>query len=92
MPLPTLHTHVRVVTPLIAPRRLVLVLATAAFCLTACGSSPGGSTTHAVDPSPCVQYDGCDSTDPVIWCSVPNEGHAIPSFGAQAVATFFSQF
>jgi poly(3-hydroxybutyrate) depolymerase len=51
-----------------------------------------GSTTHAVDPSPCVQYDGCDPADPVIWCSVPNEGHAIPSFGAQAIATFFSQF
>jgi poly(3-hydroxybutyrate) depolymerase len=51
-----------------------------------------GSTTHAVDPSPCVQYDGCDAADPVIWCSVAGEGHAIPSFGASAIATFFSQF
>jgi poly(3-hydroxybutyrate) depolymerase len=51
-----------------------------------------GSTTHAVDPSPCVQYDGCDAVNPVIWCSVPGEGHAIPSFGASAIATFFSQF
>jgi len=51
-----------------------------------------GSTTHAVDPSPCVQYDGCDAADPLIWCSVPNEGHAIPSFGASAIANFFMQF
>ena len=80
MPLPTGHTQVRVVTPLIVPRGHVLVLATAAFCLTACGSSSG------------AQYDGCDSADPLIWCSVLNEGHAIPSFGAQAIATFFSQF
>ena len=79
-------------TPLIAPRRLVLVLARAAFCLTAAVRHHCGSTTHAVDPSPGVQYDGCDSADPVIWCSVPNEGHAIPRFGAQAIATFFSRF
>jgi len=51
-----------------------------------------GSTTHAVNPSPCMQYDGCDAANPVIWCSVPGEGHAIPSFGASAIATFFAQF
>jgi polyhydroxybutyrate depolymerase len=51
-----------------------------------------GSTTHAVAPSPCVQYDGCDSANPVVWCSVAGEGHAIPSFAASAIATFFSQF
>jgi polyhydroxybutyrate depolymerase len=51
-----------------------------------------GATSHAVDPSPCMQYDGCDSADPVVWCPVSGEGHAIPSFGAQAIATFFSQF
>jgi poly(3-hydroxybutyrate) depolymerase len=50
------------------------------------------TTTHAVDPSPCLQYDGCDAANPVIWCSVPGEGHAIPSFGASAIASFFSQF
>jgi poly(3-hydroxybutyrate) depolymerase len=51
-----------------------------------------GSTTHAVDPAPCVQYDGCDSGYPVVWCPVAGEGHAIPSFGASAIATFFAQF
>jgi poly(3-hydroxybutyrate) depolymerase len=51
-----------------------------------------GTTTHAVDPSPCVQYDGCAAADPTIWCSVPGEGHAIPNFGASAIANFFMQF
>jgi len=51
-----------------------------------------GTTTHAVDPSPCVQYDGCDAANPVIWCSRPNDAHAIPSFGASAIANFFMQF
>jgi poly(3-hydroxybutyrate) depolymerase len=51
-----------------------------------------GSTTHPVNPAPCVQYDGCDTADPVIWCSVAGEGHAIPTFGASAIAAFFMQF
>jgi polyhydroxybutyrate depolymerase len=51
-----------------------------------------GTTTHAVDPSPCVQYDGCDSGYPVVWCPVAGEGHAIPSFAASAIASFFGQF
>jgi poly(3-hydroxybutyrate) depolymerase len=51
-----------------------------------------GSTTQAVSPSPCVQYDGCDSGYPVVWCPVAGEGHAIPSFGGTAIAAFFAQF
>lgn len=51
-----------------------------------------GSTTTPVAPSPCVQYDGCNSGEPVVWCSVGGEGHAIPSFAASAIASFFSQF
>lgn len=51
-----------------------------------------GSTTHAVDPSPCVQYDGCDAGYPVVWCPVAGGGHAIPSFAAGAISTFFQQF
>jgi poly(3-hydroxybutyrate) depolymerase len=51
-----------------------------------------GATTHAVDPSPCVQYDGCDTGYPVVWCPVAGEGHAIPSFAATAIASFFAQF
>jgi len=51
-----------------------------------------GTTMHAVDPSPCVQYDGCDAGNPVVWCPVAGEGHTIPSFAAGAIATFFKQF
>ena len=55
-----------------------------------------GSTTHPVDPAidsgACVQYDGCDTDYPVVWCPVAGEGHAIPNFGANAIASFFKQF
>jgi polyhydroxybutyrate depolymerase len=51
-----------------------------------------GSTMTAVDPSPCVSYDGCDSGYPVVWCPVDGEGHTIPSFAASGIANFFAQF
>jgi polyhydroxybutyrate depolymerase len=51
-----------------------------------------GSTSTAVDPSPCMSYDGCDSGYPVVWCPVDGEGHTIPSFAAAAIATFLGQF
>ena len=51
-----------------------------------------GTTSTAVDPSPCMSYDGCDSGYPVVWCPVDGEGHAIPSFAAGAIATFLGQF
>jgi len=50
------------------------------------------STTQPVTPSPCVQYDGCDSGYPVDWCPVAGEGHTIPSFAASGIANFFAQF
>ena len=49
------------------------------------------STTHAVDPSPCVAYDGCADGYPVTWCLFSG-GHALPSFGPDAIADFFMQF
>jgi hypothetical protein len=52
-------------------------------------SSPG---THAVTPSPCVEYDNCDAGYPVIWCEVAGGTHAIPSFSATAMANFLKQF
>jgi poly(3-hydroxybutyrate) depolymerase len=51
-----------------------------------------GTTTHAVDPAPCVEYEACDAGYPVVWCPVAGEGHAIPPFGASAIARFFAQF
>jgi poly(3-hydroxybutyrate) depolymerase len=50
------------------------------------------ATSAAVDPSPCVSYDGCDSGYPLVWCPVAGEGHTIPSFAASGIATFFAQF
>jgi poly(3-hydroxybutyrate) depolymerase len=51
-----------------------------------------GTTTQAVTPSPCVQYDGCDAGYPVVWCPVAGGGHVIPSFAASGIANFFAQF
>lgn len=51
-----------------------------------------GTTSTAVDPSPCLSYDGCDSGYPVVWCPVDGEGHTIPSFAASAIAAFLGQF
>lgn len=45
----------------------------------------------AVEPDPCVAYQGCDSGYPVHWC-VHDGGHIIPDFSQQAIADFFEQF
>ncbi|HTQ08270.1 MAG TPA: PHB depolymerase family esterase, partial [Polyangiaceae bacterium] len=50
------------------------------------------SDTQPVDPSPCVAYQNCMSGYPVVWCVRPDDPHAIPSFAAAAIATFFQQF
>ena len=50
------------------------------------------TTTQAVDPSPCVAYQGCQEGYPVVWCVRPGDPHAIPSFAAAAIAKFFQQF
>jgi polyhydroxybutyrate depolymerase len=50
------------------------------------------ATTQPGMPSPCVTYDGCDAGNPVVWCPVEGEAHAIPPFGPSAIAAFFLQF
>jgi polyhydroxybutyrate depolymerase len=50
------------------------------------------SDTQPVSPSPCVEYQGCMPGYPVIWCVRPGDPHAIPSFAAGAIASFFTQF
>ena len=49
-----------------------------------------GTTTTAVDPSPCVKYQGCLAGYDVTWCEW-NGGHEIPSFAASAIGNFFKQ-
>jgi polyhydroxybutyrate depolymerase len=29
-----------------------------------------------VEPSPCVQYQGCDPENPLVWCATSMQGHA----------------
>jgi poly(3-hydroxybutyrate) depolymerase len=48
--------------------------------------------TQPVDPSPCVEYQGCDAGYPVVWCEREGDGHSIPSFAATAIAEFFQRF
>jgi poly(3-hydroxybutyrate) depolymerase len=41
----------------------------------------------------CTVYSQCTAGNyPVIWCPVPAEGHAIPSFAGTEIAKFFKQF
>jgi len=48
------------------------------------------STTRAVGPSSCVEYDGCDAGHPVRWCSETSQGHNWPSYAGSAIWSFFS--
>jgi poly(3-hydroxybutyrate) depolymerase len=34
------------------------------------------STTDPVEPSPCVEYQGCDPGYPVVWCETSGQGHS----------------
>jgi len=49
------------------------------------------TTTQPIEPSPCVQYTGCDAGYPVVWCEHTG-GHTVPSFASAAIGTFFQQF
>ena len=50
------------------------------------------TTTKPVDPSPCVEYQGCAEGYPVVWCVRPGDGHTMPSFAPDAITKFFQQF
>jgi poly(3-hydroxybutyrate) depolymerase len=50
-----------------------------------------GSTSTAVDPSPCVTYEGCDEGYPVTWCEFDG-GHGPQQWQSQPIWEFFSQF
>lgn len=43
------------------------------------------------DPSPCVAYDGCNASRPVVWCKVPGLGHVVwPENGSKVTWAFFT--
>jgi polyhydroxybutyrate depolymerase len=50
------------------------------------------TTTKAVDPSPCVEYQGCKEGYPVIWCVRPGEDHTMANTAPDAITKFFKQF
>jgi poly(3-hydroxybutyrate) depolymerase len=45
----------------------------------------------AVDPSPCLAYQGCAAGFPVHWCK-HDGAHTLPDFAPDATAAFFSSF
>lgn len=50
------------------------------------------TTTTAVEPAPCVAYDGCEADVPVVWCAHDDpvmQGHAWPRFAGPAIWAFF---
>ena len=46
--------------------------------------------SSAVEPAPCVGYEGCGQDTPVHYCQHPG-GHVWPGFGSQAMWDFFRQ-
>jgi len=50
------------------------------------------ATTVPVGSNGCVEYQGCDSDKPVIWCGTETGGHWYPSFSAQESKAFFDRF
>lgn len=47
------------------------------------------ATTQAIEPAPCVRYDGCAAGNPVVWCSPATGGHNPNYDAAAAVPAFF---
>jgi poly(3-hydroxybutyrate) depolymerase len=47
--------------------------------------------TRPVDPSPCVEYQGCVDDVPFVFCEHPG-GHPWPDYATKGVWTFFSRF
>jgi polyhydroxybutyrate depolymerase len=50
-----------------------------------------GTTTSATMPTPCIQYDGCPTTLPVVYCEIPGLPHAVWSGTAGGAWAFFKQ-
>jgi len=49
------------------------------------------NNTVPTQPSGCVEYQGCDSANPVVWCEFSG-GHQTPSFYSQGAWNFFNSF
>jgi len=50
------------------------------------------SNTRPVGNNGCVEYQGCTSGKPVVWCGTETGGHWYPGFSAQESKAFFDRF
>lgn len=50
------------------------------------------STTQPLGDNGCVEYQGCATDKPVVWCGTETGGHWYPGFSAQETKTFFDRF
>ncbi len=50
------------------------------------------AATVPVGTNGCVEYQGCESGKPVIWCGTETGGHWYPNFSAQESKAFFDRF
>jgi poly(3-hydroxybutyrate) depolymerase len=51
-----------------------------------------GATTSAMEPAPCVKYEGCDPGAPVGWCEHTGGHQIVTSLFGPAIWNFISQF
>ncbi len=51
-----------------------------------------GSTTVAEGSNGCVEYQGCATGYPVVWCGYKDGGHWPSSFAGKEIKTFFDRF
>jgi polyhydroxybutyrate depolymerase len=59
------------------------------------GCSPDSTSPLSAEGFDCVEYGGCDSGYPVVWCTYtdPEEGHNYPrETGPPTILNFFSRF
>jgi polyhydroxybutyrate depolymerase len=50
------------------------------------------ASTQPVGSNGCVEYQGCASGKPVVWCGYANGGHWPTSFSARETKAFFDRF
>ncbi len=51
-----------------------------------------GASTLPLGSNGCVEYQGCASGKPVVWCGTDTGGHWFPAFSAQESKAFFDRF
>lgn len=50
------------------------------------------STTQPLGNNGCLEYQGCATDKPVVWCGTETGGHWYPDFSAQESKAFFDRF